>query len=467
MRKPVGGRVSGGGRTSQAPGSKPGNFAPDSRFPTPDLAAWGFLPKPLAAVPRRLGFEKPTPVQTECLAAALSGESFAAVAPTGTGKTFVYLLPLWARLPRNRGHENLILVPTRELGYQVSQMLQELDRDARDGLVLALGGHDLEAQKRRLGQGWHTLVATPGRLLDLLSTDPGLLRSVRFLVLDEFDRLIDMGFEEQVGGILAKLPKRRQTLLFSATGAEDALGRLPLGELPRREVRAPGGRGGAPLEERFFFLKSNRTKNELLAAALGEPGKPVKAGKALAKAGAGAQAPGQVLVFVANREKANHLNGLLRLRGYSSAALHGDRLQGERAAAYQDFKDGKTRVLVATDLAARGLDVARVDLVVNFDPPRNFREYVHRSGRTARRDRPGTCITFAGPDDYLAVRNIEREYGGPLPTHPDYAQRDRWLESAKRTHDAKARVEKRAEFLRREQGISSGKRRGDAAGSSG
>lgn len=444
MRKSVGSRGSGvGGKHLK---SDSGLSSPVARLPTPDASAWRFLPRNLAAIPARLGFEKPTPVQTECLPPALAGESFVAVAPTGTGKTFVYLLPLWKGLERARGHENLILVPTRELGYQVSQMLQQIDQGARDGLVLCLGGHDLDAQKRRLAAGWHTLIATPGRLLDILSDDPGLLRSVRFLVLDEFDRLIDMGFEEQVGGILAKVPKKRQTLLFSATGAEDALGRLPLGDLARREVRAPRGTGGAPLEERFYFLKSNRAKNDRLLESLraleGKPG---------AKGGS---AQGQALVFVANREKANHLNGLLRLRGFSAAALHGDRLQGERAQAYQEFKDGKTRVLVATDLAARGLDVARVDLVVNFDLPRNYREYVHRSGRTARRDRPGTCLSFAGPDDYLALRNIEKEYGAPLPADPDYAQRDRWLETAKRTHDAKIRIGKRAEFLRREQGLS-------------
>jgi ATP-dependent RNA helicase RhlE len=404
------------------------------------MSDWRFLPRPLAAVPARLGFEKPTAVQAECLPDALAGESFLAVAPTGTGKTFVYLLPLWSRLPARHG--NLILVPTRELGYQVSQMLQQIDPRSRDGLVLCLGGHDVDSQRKRLAAEWHTLVATPGRLLDLLSTDPGLLRSIRFLVLDEFDRLIDMGFEEQVGGILAKVPKKRQTMLFSATGAEDALGRLPLTDLARHEVLTPKG---AALEERFYFLKSNRAKNDLLVEALREAEK---------KDGPKAKgARGQALVFVANREKANHLNGLLRLRGFTAAALHGDRLQGERATAYQDFKDGRTRVLVATDLAARGLDVARVDLVVNFDLPRNYREYVHRSGRTARRERAGVCLSFAGPDDYLALRNIEREYGAPVPAHPDYAQRERWLEGAKRTHDTKVRIEKRAEFLRKEQGL--------------
>jgi ATP-dependent RNA helicase RhlE len=327
------------------------------------------------------------------------------------------------------------LVPARELGYQVSQMLQALDARAREGIVLCLGGHDQDSQQKRLGGEWHTVIATPGRLLDNLEKDPGLLRSIRFLVLDEFDRLIDMGFEEQVGNILAKVPKKRQTLLFSATGAEDALERLPLGELARHHVKI--GKS-APLAEQFYCLKSNRTKNDLLLAALAKE----------------KEAGGQALVFVGNREKANHLNGLLRLRGVSSGALHGDRLQSERALTYQGFKDGKFRVLVATDLAARGLDIPEVDLVVNFDLPRNYREYVHRSGRTARRKRPGTCLSFAGPDDYLAMRNIQKEFDGGLPLHPDYAQLEVWQKNAKRVHDVKVRAEKKAEFIRSEQGLS-------------
>jgi ATP-dependent RNA helicase RhlE len=240
-----------------------------------------------------------------------------------------------------------------------------------------------------------------------------------------------MGFEEQVGKILAKVPKKRRTLLFSATGAHDALERLPLGDLPRRHVQTAKS---APLTERFHLLKSNRKKNDLLMEAL-------------------ENTAGQSLVFVANREKANHLNGLLRLRGIASAALHGDRLQSERAQAYQGFKDGKYRVLVATDLAARGLDIPEIDMVVNFDLPRNFREYVHRSGRTARRSRPGLCLSFAGPDEYLPFRNLEKEFGGELPYHADFGQREIWLQNAKRAHDAKIRAENKSDYLRREQGL--------------
>jgi len=390
---------------------------------------WNFLPPKLRAVVSRLGFPNPTPVQEECLPAALAGESFAAVAPTGTGKTLVYLLPIWKALPAN--HRSLVLVPTRELGYQVSQMLQALDPGVRSGIALCMGGHDPDSQRQSLQGDWHTLIATPGRLLDLSEGLPGLLQNIRLLVLDEFDRLIDLGFEEQIGKVLVQLPAKRQTLLFSATGVDAVLERLPLGLLKRHHVQ----RGkSAKLTECFYFLKSNRKKNDLLLEALHER-------------------KDQTLVFVANREKANHLNGLLKLRGFSSQALHGDRLQRERALAYQGFKEGRFQVLVATDLAGRGLDLPEVDLVVNYDLPRTFQDYIHRSGRTARRSRPGSCLTYVGPDEYLTLRNLEKGFDSPLPSHPDYAQRDRWLEQAKRLHEAKVNEKKRSEFIRREQGL--------------
>jgi len=378
---------------------------------------------------RELGFTKPTPVQERCIPGALAGESLLAVAPTGTGKTLVYLLPVWNSLPAK--HRNLILVPTRELGYQVSQMLQAIDPASRIGTVLCLGGHDIDSQRKSLKNEWHTLIATPGRLLDIMARETLLLRSIKLLVLDEFDRLIELGFEEQIAAILAEVPVQRQTLLFSATGTESALERLPLGVLKHYKIEQAKS---APLTECFYLLKSNRKKNDLLLELLKET-------------------KNQVIVFVNNREKANHLNGLLRLRGFSSDALHGDRLQRDRAVAFQDFKDGRFQILVATDLAGRGLDIPQADLVVNFDLPRTFRDYVHRSGRTARRSRPGTCLSYAGPDDYLTLRNLEKGFEDPLPYHPDYAQYDRWLDAAKRVHQAKVVVEKRTQFIRKEQGL--------------
>ncbi len=357
------------------------------------------------------------------------------VAPTGTGKTLVYLLPLWKAIPKPS--HSLILVPTRELGYQVSQMLQALDPEIRNGLALCVGGHDLDSQLQSLGRGWHTVIATPGRLLDALGRMPGLLNGIRILILDEFDRLIDMGFESQLASILAQLPNssQRQTLLFSATGEEEVLSRLPQlmpANCPRYHVPLTSK---AELLERFYFLKSNRKKNELLLEALEE-------------------FPGQAIVFVANREKANHVNGLLRLRGITSEALHGDRLQKERARAYQGFKENRFRVLIATDLASRGLDIPEMGLIINLDLPRTYRDYIHRSGRTARRFHPGTCLSFAGPDDLLPLKNLEKGFLTPLPCHPAYAQRDTWFVHAQRVHAAKVKREKQTEFIHREQGLS-------------
>lgn len=415
----------------------------------------------------RLKFASPTPIQAACLPQALSGRSFRALAPTGTGKTLVYLLAAWQRrlapeaagstaagkaakpapakaaAPKGRpaarkaplpgAGSTLILVPTRELGYQVSQMLRELEPALVKGTVVALGGHDRLDQMALLRQGWQTLVATPGRLLDLMEAGAADLRRVDLLVLDEFDKLVGMGFAEQIQSILAKAPKGGQRILLSATdqeaGAAEALG---LGDLPPVAVdRAPGSR---EMEEAFYFLKSDRKKNDLLLGEL-------------------ATAKGQAIVFTGNREKANHLNGLLKLRGFPSRVLHGRMPQPDRAAAYQEFRSGGFRVLVATDLASRGLDLPAVDLIVNFDLPKHYKDYVHRTGRAARRGRAGRCVSYAGPHEYLPMRNLEAEFPGPIPFHPAFAQRDAWFRDAKRHHDTEVGREERRQKIRKAQGL--------------
>jgi superfamily II DNA/RNA helicase len=188
------------------------------------------------------------------------------------------------------------------------------------------------------------------------------------------------------------------------------------------------------MAEEFYFLKSDRKKGELLLGEL-------------------AATPGQAIVFVGNRDKANHLNGLLRLRGIGCRVLHGGLPQEERAEAYAAFRRGSFRVLVATDLAARGLDMPEVDLIVNFDLPRHYRDYVHRTGRAARRGRAGRCASFAGPGEYLAMRNLEREFPGPIPAHPAFAHREAWFRDAKRRHDREAAAAERGERIRKEQGL--------------
>jgi superfamily II DNA/RNA helicase len=394
-------------------------------------------------------------VQAACIPRILSGESFRALAPTGTGKTLVYLLRAWqlreesprspaagkagttrpgtARPGSSGACRTLIVVPVRELGYQVSQMLRELDPSLAKGTVAALGGHDRADQIDLLARDWKTLIATPGRLLDLMGAGAVDLRGLSLLVLDEFDKLVGMGFAEQIAEVLKKVPKDAQRILLSATdqeaGAAEALG---LGGLETVAVeRAPDTRS---MEEAFYFLKSDKKKNDLLLGEL-------------------ATARGQVMVFTGNREKANHLNGLLKLRGFPSRVLHGRMIQSERAAAYQEFRSGAFKVLVATDLASRGLDMPEVDVIVNFDLPKHYKDYVHRTGRAARRGRAGRCVSYAGPHEFLAMRNLEAEFPGTLPIHPDFAQRETWFRDAKRLHDREVGKEERRQRIRREQGI--------------
>jgi superfamily II DNA/RNA helicase len=447
---------------------------------------WAFLPPTFRKSIDRLGFKKPTPVQSACLPKALAGESFRAVAPTGTGKTLVYMIPAW-RLAMQAKSATLILLPTRELAYQVSQMLQALEPALRDEVALAIGGHPKESQLQRIRAGWRILVATPGRLLEMLEERSVTLKAVTLTVLDEFDKLIGMGFEDQIAAILKRVPSGGQRLLLSATDqdmpavedqdlpaladqdasaapakdtpaalekdAADGASQAPSGKAPKRSasekisgaaksmglsdlplIPVEREAGSRAMAEAFYFLKSNKKKSDLLLLEL-------------------SGARGQAIVFVSNREKANHLNGLLKLKGIDVRVLHGHLPQEERANAYQDFRGGKFRVLVATDLASRGLDMPEVELIVNYDLPKHYKDYVHRTGRTARQGRAGRCASFAGPDEYLPMRNLEKEFPGDLPVHPAFAQRDRWFIDAKRNHDSLVKLEERKDRIRREQGL--------------
>ncbi len=418
-------------------------------------------PKFLPAL-ERLGFQKPTVVQTAALPKAMAGESFRALAPTGTGKTLVYLLPIWAlQLQRHansaasRGKKpvgkhaaaraatepsaSLVLLPTRELAYQVSQMLQDLDPDLRDGLALAIGGHAKDSQMRMLAGGWDTLIATPGRLLDLMASKAVSLAGVRLLVLDEFDKLLGMGFAEQLSLILRQVPEDSQKLLFSATDPEenatDASMPPGLGSLQGlARLSVDREAGTRVMEEAFFLLKTDRKKGDLLLAEL-------------------ARTKGQAIVFVGNREKANHLHGLLKIKGVTSLILHGHLPQADRAAAYRDFREGGFRVLVATDLASRGLDMPAVDLIVNYDLPKHFKDYVHRTGRAARRGRAGRTASFAGPQEYIPMRNLEKEFPVVIPFAEGFDHRDPWFRDAKRIHDQKVKLEEKRESIRKQQGL--------------
>lgn len=429
---------------------------------------WRFLPPFLRKAVQRLGYEKPTPVQAAALPPVLDGKSLRIIAPTGTGKTLVYLLAA-LRARREGPGPLLVLLPTRELAYQAEAMAGALSPDLAKDLVLLIGGHDVEEQRQRLRQRPRLLLGTPGRILDILGQEPRLLQGLRLLVVDEFDKLLSLGFGEQLALILKYLPEAEaappsstaaespQRLLLSATSFEEAARVDPLlADLPLLMAGSLGNEEA--LQEAFHFLKSNRKKGDLLLAELRDllqdgreaEGDEEAEGDPEAEGRRGGARP-QAMVFVKNREKANHLNGLLRLRGFASETLHGKLPQPDRARIFQAFREGRFPVLVATDLAARGLDIVEVALVVNFDLPRNYRDYVHRLGRTGRAGRGGRCLSYAGPDEYLPMRNILEEYPGDLPVHPAFAHREPWLAQARRVHEAKVREEKKKESIRRRQ----------------
>lgn len=357
------------------------------------------------------------------------------LAPTGTGKTLVYLLPLWQLLLKKNQTKALVLVPTRELAYQVSQMLQQLEQTLREHIILLVGGHDIDSQRKALQGRWRLIIATPGRLCDHLQDKPDLLRPTRLAVLDEFDRLVDLGFEAEVGRILHALPSHPQRLLLSATPQDESMARLGLQEIPVLTVDREGE--NHPLKEFFYLLKGNKTKGKILLEYL-----------------AALNPREQALIFVNNIAKSHHLHGLLKLRGFQAGFLHGHQIQSQRADTFQKFRQGTLPILVATDLAARGFDIPEVSLIVNYDLPKNMKQYIHRSGRTARRGRDGLCISFAGPEDWLSMRNLKEARPEGMPYHPGYAQEEPWFRQAKKVHDIQIRREEKSERIRTEQGLS-------------
>jgi superfamily II DNA/RNA helicase len=329
------------------------------------------------------------------------------------------------------GSQSLILTPTRELAFQVSQMLREFDEKLHRKCLVLVGGKAIRDQQFRLVRGWRVIIATPGRLLEFLDKDPGLLNGINLLIMDEYDKLLSLGFRQQVQKIEASVPWDTHRVWLSATEPEE---RSFLPGLKFRTVKIGPKTAQTPCEERLYFLKNTHLKTRLCLEALN-------------------QAQGQVIIFVANRQKANHLNGLLKQNGIPCGLLHGRLKQSERQLAFQAFLNGKFSILIATDIAGRGLDTLRVDLVINFNLPRNARDYIHRKGRAGRMGRPSRCLSFAGPDEFLPLRNLEKGLDYTIPPCPGYNDREAWLVKARAKHKQKVDRERRIKAIRRAQGL--------------
>jgi ATP-dependent RNA helicase RhlE len=358
-----------------------------------------------------LGFEAPTPIQRAAMPHALEGRDVLACAMTGSGKTAAFMLPILQRLRGGAAGATraLILTPTRELAAQIEEHARELGRHAGVRVASVIGGVSFGPQESALRRGVDVVVATPGRLLDHLRSGIASFDRLEVLVLDEADRMLDMGFIPDVRRILGYLPKRRQTLFFSATmpGPVVVLSRDMLTTPATIDIERPP----APAVgiTHAVYPVAGELKSALLIALL---------------EGAELQS---VLVFTRTKHRANRLADALERRGIVAARIHGNRTQAQRTAALAGFKAGKFRVLVATDIAARGIDVTAISHVVNFDVPTVPEDYIHRVGRTARMEATGDAITLVSPDEESDLRVIERAIGHRLERSKlegfDYAKR--------------------------------------------
>jgi ATP-dependent RNA helicase RhlE len=345
-----------------------------------------------------VGFAAPTPIQAQAIPPALAGRDVIGCAQTGTGKTAAFVIPMIERiaaLPKGQPHA-LILAPTRELALQILTTIEKLGRSRRVSATLIVGGADMQAQVRGLRQRPDVLVATPGRLLDHMWNGTILLSAIKILVLDEADRMLDMGFAPQINQILDALPEERQTLLFSATLPGD-LARLVQASVndPVRVMVTPPATTADGITQAIHHT-SHEAKADLLLTLLG-------ADKDTA------------LVFTRTKHRADRLGRMLGGAGHRVAVLHGDRSLSQRRSALEGFKRGTFRVLVATDIAARGIDVANIGHVINFDLPNCPEDYVHRIGRTARMKATGRATSFVTREDREQLRDIERLLGHAVP----------------------------------------------------
>jgi len=363
------------------------------------------LVEPIRRALKDEGYATPTPIQAQAIPQLLAGQDLLGIAQTGTGKTAAFALPILQRLAASRGQAGLqrktarclVLTPTRELALQIGDSFRAYGRHLGLRSLVIFGGVGQNPQVAGMARGVDILTATPGRLLDLLGQGHLRLDAIETVVLDEADRMLDMGFIHDVKKIVALLPKQRQTLLFSAT-MPSAIARLAAGILrdPVRVEVTPPSTTVELIEQRVAFVE-RAGKREMLCAMLRD--------RALAR----------VLVFTRTKHTANRVAEQLTRAGFSAEAIHGNKSQGARQRALEGFRAGHVRVLVATDIAARGIDVDGITHVVNYELPNVPDTYVHRIGRTARAGAAGAAISLCDGEERAYLRDIERTIGRKVP----------------------------------------------------
>ena len=359
----------------------------------------GLSEKALAAV-GRMGYERPTPVQEQAIPLVLEGRDIIAGAQTGTGKTAAFCLPAMDRLGHVEGGQGplmLVVTPTRELAQQIGDVASQIAVSTRHRIVTVVGGLSYNPQKERLKRGCDVLIATPGRLIDLMEQKAVKLSDVQVLVLDEADRMLDMGFLPSVKKIVAATPTSRQTLLFSAT--IDASITKVVESMLRNPARVEIARKGDVAEtvDQYVIRIPQSVKPALIKAVLAEKGAY------------------RVIVFARTRSRADSTCRRLRKAGYDVEAIHSDRSQAQRRRALDKFASGDVAVITATDVLARGIDIDQVDYVINYDVPEQAEDYIHRIGRTGRAGERGFAVTFVTPETESAMRDIEKLVKKKIP----------------------------------------------------
>ncbi|WP_319413796.1 DEAD/DEAH box helicase [uncultured Cohaesibacter sp.] len=361
------------------------------------------LAEPILRALEAQGYAEPTPIQSQGIPVALKGKDILGIAQTGTGKTASFVLPILDRLARNdkrptpKATEALILAPTRELVAQIAENIRAYSKNMRVSVSIVVGGVKPSPQIRKLASGSHIVVATPGRLLDHINNGHLTLSNTNYVVLDEADHMLDLGFIPDIRRIMKQLPKKRQTLLFSATMPNQikALGQ----DFQNRPTEIAVATVSKPIERisQSVQLLDQASKRTALTSILSE------------------QDVERAIVFTRTKRGADRVSQHLQKAGLQATAIHGNKSQGQRVRALASFKSGEINIMVATDIAARGIDIDDVSHVINFELPEVPEAYVHRIGRTARAGKKGTAISLCDPSEVKLLREIEKLIGNALP----------------------------------------------------
>ena len=395
-----------------------------ARQPSVSFDGLGIAPRILEALDR-MRFTVPTPIQHKAIPIAIEGKDVIGVAQTGTGKTLAFAIPIIQHLSQGKGR-CLILAPTRELALQIDETFQKIAPLFHIRTAVIIGGASMNMQLKALRRNPRVLIATPGRLVDHMNRRTVFLTNVDILIIDEADRMLDMGFKPQIERIIKFVPKNRQTMLFSATipGEVMAIATAHM-KLPVHIEVAPSGTAPELIIQELFIVRKE-AKKQLLAKLL-------------------RQYHGPVLLFSRTKIGARKITRLIRDMGHNAAEIHSDRSLSQRREALDGFKTGKYRILVATDIAARGIDVIGIELVINYDLPDDTEHYVHRIGRTGRAGHEGRAISFATPEQGGDVRNIEKLIKTALPVseHPELP-RERFIQYPKRTFSPRSYGKRRS-----------------------